>query len=112
MYVRTDLLGRLKHPVKGSAVQELLFALTPFMLYPFFIMVATLFLLDPSDKQFVFSLLPEEMRASKGWMLIGALVEYRFMHFLMSMAHFGAFQSVTFLRVIQTSLADYAGNIR
>ena len=62
-------------------------------------------MLDSSDAQFVFSLLPAKMRENWGWILVGALVEFRFVHFLLSMGHFGVFQCVTFVRVIQTSLA-------
>ena len=64
-----------------------------------------LFLVDMSDDQFVFSLLPAEMRGNVGLMLIGAAVEFRFIQFLLSIGHFGVFHCVTFLRVVQTSLA-------
>ena len=75
-------------------------------------MHALLCLLDSTNEQFAFSLLPVEMRESWGWMLFGAVVEFRFFQFLASVAHFGEFHCVTFLRVVQSSLVHSAEIIR
>ena len=82
------------------------------MLYSICPLVVTLFLLDTSDSQFLFSLLPVEKRGSVGWVLVGVVVEFRSFHFLASMAHFGAFHCVTFLRMTQTSLAHATDRIK
>ena len=107
-----DLPRRRGYPVKGSVFQELLFALTPFMLYSLCPMLVGLFLLDVSDEQFFFALLPAEMRENWALKLLAAAVEFRFIQFLMAMAHFGAFTSVAFVRMIQTSLAHSVEQLR
>ena len=82
------------------------------MVYSHCPVLAALFLLDASDEQFVFSLLPAEMRGNMVFMLVGAALEFRFIQFLMAMAHFGAFHCVTFLRVIQTSLVHSTASVK
>ena len=107
-----DLLRRLQYPIKGSKFQELLLILTPFMIYSFCPSIAALFVLDPSDEQFLFSLLPAEMRGNMAWIAVGAALEFRFIQFVMSSAYFEVFHCITFVRVIQTCLAHSAESIR
>ena len=108
----TDLPLRLNHPIVGSNVQELLLASSPYALYLFCPMLTALFLLDASDEQFMFSLLPAEMRGERAWMLVWAVMEFRFLQFSLSIIHFATFHCVTCLRVIQTTLAHSVERIR
>ena len=82
------------------------------MLYSLCPMLLGLFLLDGSDEQFFFGLLPAEMQENWIWKMLAATVEFRFIQFLMAMAHFGAFHSVAFVRMIQTSLAHSVEQLR
>ena len=104
-YNAADLPRRGLHPIKGSFLQEQILALTPAMIYTFCPMLTVLFLLGSEDKQFAYSLLPTEMQKSRAILIAGAVLEFRFIHFLTAMAHFGAFHCITFVRVIQTALA-------
>lgn len=82
------------------------------MLYSFGPLLLGLFLLDSTENQYAFSVLPNKMQ--QWWVLkiLFALTEFRFAHFLMAMAHFGAFHCVTFIRVIQTAPTNSAKIIK
>ena len=107
-----DLPQRLSYPIKGSVFQELLLANAPIMAYSLSALLPALLLLHPSDEQFLFSLLPSEIRGNTGWMLAGVAVEFWFVQFLMSIGHFVVFHVVTFIRVSQTALARSTESIR
>ena len=110
--VTLDLPRRTMYPIKGSFMQEQLFALNPAMLYTLCPIVSVLFLLESDDKQFAFSLLPTEIQQSWVMKVVAAALESRFNHVLAAMAQFGAFHCVAFVRTIQTTLAHFTKELK
>ena len=113
------LSTRLEYPVRFSSLQEFVFLGTLFSLYVHFGSFALLFLLDTTQIQFAFSMLPAQ--AHESWVLkcVAGVLELALMLFWAASAHFGVFHSITFVRVVQTSLlqsveslkSGYDGNI-
>ena len=105
-----DLQRRLQYPVRGSFLQEQIFALTPFMLYSFVPFFLGMFLLDTTDQQW--ALLPTQIQEWWWPKMLATLMEFRVAHFMLAIAHFSAFHCVTSLRTIQTALENSAEMIR
>ena len=107
-----DLQRRLQYPMRGSFLQEQIFALTPFMLYSFVPFFLGMFLLDTTDQQWAFSLLPTQIQERWLSKILATLLEIRVAHFMLAISHFSTFHCITSLRTIQTALANSAEMIR
>ena len=97
---------RCKYKVRLSELQEFVLANTPGMVYSLCFFFTGIFLLDTTQKQFAFSLLPQE--AHECWTLkfVAAMMEFWFVLLLIATSHFYAVHNITFIRTVQTSLAE------
>ena len=85
--------------------------MTPMMLYTYCPFFTAIFLLDTTQAQFVFSLLPRTAHDSMTLKLIAAAMEFWLMLFWVAASHFGVIHSITLVRTIQTSLAESAWKV-
>lgn len=95
--------GRLTGSNCERNMQDVLLSLIPFMTYSLCPFITALFLLDPSDSQFAFSLLPNDHGVSMVVKLLVAACEFYIVMMWMATAHFGAYHILTFLKAAETT---------
>ena len=84
------------------------------MLYMFTAaLVTALFLLDPSAKQFAFSLLPAAIRENGIWvLLLAAVFEFYVEMMWAASAHFEAYQVLTCCQLVEKTLVKAVQGIK
>ena len=80
--------------------------MTPILLYTFCPFFTAIFLLDTTQTQFLFSLLPPTAHDSMPLKLLAASMEFWLMLFWFAAKQYGGFRNITFVRTVQTSLAE------